>query len=96
MVEVGKMEALDTPEIEFEKCYPISTFITKELIPHCKALGMLFCETSHMMVHIRPTDSHKIFYVVGDALVEGFFIATQYPDCTITTQGGLWQELFAE
>ncbi len=96
MVETGVIEAFDALKMEFQKGYPISTFIIKELILHCQALGECFCATSPLMVPICLTDAHKIHYVVGDASVEDFFIMTQYLDQTISTHGGLWKESFTE
>jgi hypothetical protein len=48
------------------------------------------------MVLLRPIDVHKLRYTVGDASAEGFFIATQYPDATLDSRGGLWDETFAQ
>jgi len=96
MIIAADLDAREEPEIEFSKGYPISTFITPELIAHCSALEHLLAAEAPLLVPVRPTDAHKLRYVVGDASAEGFFIATQYPDLSITTRGGLWEDEFAE
>ena len=48
------------------------------------------------MVPLRPTDSHKLRYCVGDASAEGFAIVTQHLDLSTETRHGLWDKLFAE
>ena len=48
------------------------------------------------MVPVRPMDTHKLRYCIGDASTEGFAIITQHPDLSTETRDGLWDELFAE
>jgi hypothetical protein len=96
MIELSQLEATDADDIEYQKGYPVATRITSELLDHSKALLELFASDIPLMVPLRPTDSHKIRYTVGDASAEGFAIVTQYPDMTITARDGLWDELFAE
>ena len=48
------------------------------------------------MVPIRPTVAHNLWYILGDASVEGFSIVTQYPNLTLESRDGLcWDETFA-
>ena len=96
MTDVGALEWNEAGEIEYSSGYPVSTQITDELIAHANALLELFSSDLPLMVPLRPTDSHKIRYTVGDASAEGFFIGTQYPDSSLATRGGLWDMAFAE
>ncbi len=96
MFAVGTLEGSDASHLEYVKGYPISTRITSELIDHTNALLTLFDADVPLMVPLRPTDSHKLRYTVGDASAEGFSIVTQYPDRSIQTRDGLWLESFAE
>ena len=96
MNELSQLDAIEADETEYRKGYPIATRITDELLDHVNALLELFASDIPLMVPLRPTDSHKHRYTVGDASAEGFAIVTQYPDMTLTGRDGLWDELFAE
>ncbi|KAL7532942.1 hypothetical protein ACHAXR_006517 [Thalassiosira sp. AJA248-18] len=96
MLAVAEMDGKELSHSEFKKGYPVLTRITFELFSHAQALLRLFVSESPLMVPLRPTDAHKIRYVVGDASAEGFSIITQYPDLHIDGRDGLWDEDFAE
>ena len=96
MTSASRLECEDASTTQFKKGYPAFTRISSELLDHAKALLRLFASESPLMVPIRPTDAHKLRYVVGDASAEGFSIATQYPDLTLKTRDGLWEDEFAE
>ena len=93
---VTNLEHEGAPKDDYARGYPISTHITEELVNHATALLKIFASDVPLMIPLRPTDSHKIRYTVGDASAEGFSIATQYPDMTISFRDGLWSEAFAE
>jgi len=93
---VTNLEHEGAPKDDYARGYPISTHITEELVNHATALLKIFASDVPLMIPLRPTDSHKIRYTVGDASAEGFSIATQYPDTTISFRDGLWSEAFAE
>ena len=95
MTNVAQMEGRDASPTEFKKGYPVQTRVTSELRLHAQALLTLFVSDSPLMVPIRPTDSHKLRYIVGDASAEGFSIVTQYPNFTLESRDGLWDETFA-
>ena len=96
MAFTSNMDAKELPSKEFSKGYPIATRITMELFEHAGALLRLFEANEPLMVPLRPSEAHKLRYVVGDASAEGFSIATQYPDHTIESRDELWDELFTE
>jgi hypothetical protein len=94
--EAARLDIDDTPLEEFAKGYPIATRLTPEMILHTKALLRIFSGDKPIMLPLRPSDAHKVRYIVGDASNEGFAIATQYPNQVIDSRDGLWEEAFAE
>ena len=83
MATVADLEQAGASHTDYLVGYPLTTHITNELIEHVKALLKSFVSDVPLMIPLRPTDSHKIRYTVGDASAEGFSIATQYPDMAI-------------
>ena len=92
MVEAASMDRRELPSLEFKKGYPANTRITSELLSHVEALLYLFSSETPLMVPLRPSEAHKLRYVIGDASAEGFSIATQYPDMNLDCRDGLWDE----
>jgi len=72
MDELAELEVIDAPGVEFSKGYPIVTQITDQLLAHVKALLKLFESDVPLTVSLRPTDAHKLRYMVMDAAAEGF------------------------
>ena len=95
MSEVVKLDEEDTPAVEFEKGYPITTRIIGELIEHVNTLLQLFKSELPLMVPLRSTDAHKLRYIVTDASAEGFSIVTQYPELKLKGRDGMWTLAFA-
>lgn len=96
MADAATMDRKELPPVEFKKGYPSVTSITSELIDHVEALLCLFSSDTPLMVPLRPSEAHKLRYIVGDASAEGFSIVTQYPDMKLTSRDGMWDEVFAE
>lgn len=96
MLEAALMDGKELPPTDFKKGYPARTRITTELLDHVDALLYLFASESPLMVPLRPSEAHKLRYVVGDASAEGFAIATQYPDLSLHCRDGLWEDEFAK
>ena len=89
MATVADLEQAGASHADYSVGYPLTTHITNELIEHVKALLKLFASDVPLMIPLRPTDSHKIRYTVGDASAKGFATATQYPDMVINFRDGL-------
>lgn len=96
MVEAATLDRNEIRALEFKKGYPAVTHITSELVAHVDALLYLFASEAPLMVPLRPTEAHKLRYVVGDASAEGFSIVTQYPDMKLECRDGLWDTVFAK
>ena len=96
MDELAELEAIDAPGVEFSKGYPIATRITDQLLAHVKALLKLFESDVPLTVSLRPTDAHKLRYMVMDAAAEGFSNVVQFPELRLNASDGLWDEGFAE
>ena len=96
MITTAAMDRQELSTAEFSKGYPLLTRVTDELVCHINALLLLFVSETPLMVPLRPSEAHKLRYVVGDASAEGFSIVTQYPDLRLDSRDGLWEELFAE
>jgi len=70
MMEAYLLEATDAPRVVAQQNYPAHMRITTELIDHIGALQQLFESKTPLMIPVRPTDKHKLRYVVGDALLK--------------------------
>ena len=92
MDSAKNLEVRDATRLEASEDYPLETQITEELVVHVQALQTLFEPEEPLMVPIRPTSSHKLRYLLGDASAEGFAIATQYPNGRVEFKDGLWLE----
>ncbi len=76
--------------------YPLLAPGTSELLIHVEALQTLFAGEKPLMIPIWPTNKGKLCFFCGDALLEGFEGATQYPGGMLTSREGLWDSQFAE
>ena len=76
MTVVADLEQQDALNKDYTAKYPISTPITEDLGDHVTALLHMFELDAPLTVPLRPSDYHKIRYVVGDASAKGFLIAT--------------------
>ena len=56
----------------------------------------LFSPSEPLILHVRPTDAHKLRYFAADASAEGFGSVLQYPDGSTERRDGLWMPSFAK
>jgi hypothetical protein len=91
-----ELEDEDAPTAVAQAGYPPLTKITPELLAHAEALLELFDTEEPRAVFIRPSSASKFRYYVGDASREGLGGATQYPDGSIKSRRGVWDEGFAK
>jgi hypothetical protein len=76
--------------------YPVETRITSELLKHVEALRTLFAAETPLTLPLRPTDSQKIRYIIGDASAEGHGAGCQYPSLIFEGRDGLWTQEFSK
>ena len=92
---VDLLEQNDAYWAQAQDGYPLSTRVTNQLLMHVEALLLLFDTVTPRVVHIRPTDKHKLSYMGGDAPAESVGSMTQYPGLLIAGQDGLWDLVFS-
>ncbi len=96
MDDAHLLEHEDATRQSAQADYPERTPITQELLAHVRALSILFKADTPLELPIRPTDSGKIRYFLGDASAEGFGSGTQFPNLEVRQKDGLWDPDFAE